>query len=130
MLNTPLPMLLVMLAGWLNEEHRAVIGSLKEENRVLRELHGKKRLRFNDEQRRRLAAKGRGLGRRASCSKTQPTRGSRVCRTSSVDSALRSRSSCWVLDPVNRTLTGGKEVDVIPPSRCRCFSTCSRSPIR
>ncbi len=40
MLNTPLQMLLVMLAGWVNEEQRAVIDYLKEENRVLRELHG------------------------------------------------------------------------------------------
>jgi putative transposase len=65
MLNTPFQMLLGMLAGWLNEEHRAIIGYLEEENRVLRELHGRKRLRFNDDQRRRLAAKGRALGRRA-----------------------------------------------------------------
>ena len=65
MLNTPFQMLLVMFAGWLNEEHRAVIGYPEEENRVLRELHGRKRLRFNDNQRRRLAAKGRALGRGA-----------------------------------------------------------------
>ncbi len=64
MLNTPLQMLMVMLAGWVNEQHRAVNVYLKEENRVLRELHGKKRLRFSDDQRRRLAAKGKPLGRR------------------------------------------------------------------
>jgi transposase InsO family protein len=64
MLNTPIQMLLVMLAGWVNEEQRTVIRYLKEENRVLRELHGNKRLRFNDDQRRRLAAKGHALGRR------------------------------------------------------------------
>jgi hypothetical protein len=57
-------MLLVLLAGWVNEEQRAVIGYLKEENRVLRELHGKKRLRFTDEQQRRLDARGRPVGRR------------------------------------------------------------------
>ena len=62
MLNTPFQMLLVMLAGWVNEEQRAVIDYLKEENRVLRELHGKKRLRFTDNQRRRLAVRGRVLG--------------------------------------------------------------------
>ena len=43
MLNTPLRMLLVMLAGWMNEQQRAVNAYLKEENRVLRELHGNKR---------------------------------------------------------------------------------------
>ncbi|MFT6082120.1 MAG: hypothetical protein ACI8UD_001655 [Planctomycetota bacterium] len=35
-----------------------------EENRVFRELQGKKRPRLNDDQRRRLAAKGKPLGRR------------------------------------------------------------------
>jgi putative transposase len=64
MLNTPLQMVMVMLAGWVNEQHRAVNAYLKEENRVLRELHGDKRLRFSDDQRRRLAAKGKPLGRR------------------------------------------------------------------
>ena len=34
------------------------------QNRVLRELHGNKRLRFTDGQRRRLAAKGKSLGRK------------------------------------------------------------------
>jgi len=34
-------MLVVMLAGWVNEQHRAVNAYLKEENRVLRELHGR-----------------------------------------------------------------------------------------
>jgi len=63
-LNTPLQMLAVMLAGWVNEQHRAVNAYLKEENRVLRELHGRKRPRFSDDQRRRLAAKGHALGRR------------------------------------------------------------------
>jgi len=57
-------MFVMMLAGWMNEQHRAVNTYLKEENRVLRELHGNKRLRFNDDQRRRLAAKGHTLGRR------------------------------------------------------------------
>jgi hypothetical protein len=36
-------MFVVMLAGWVNEQHRAVYAYLKEENRVLRELHGRKR---------------------------------------------------------------------------------------
>ncbi len=64
MLHTPLRMFLVMLAGWMNEQQRAVNAYLKEENRVLRELHGHKRLRFSDDQRRRLAARGKALGRR------------------------------------------------------------------
>jgi len=57
-------MILMMFAGWVNEHQRTVIAYLQEENRVLREVHGRKRLRFNDDQRRRLAVKGRALGRR------------------------------------------------------------------
>ncbi len=64
MLNTPLQMILVVLAGWVNEQQLAVIEYLKEENRVLREQVGRRRLRFTDGQRRRLAAKGQALGRR------------------------------------------------------------------
>ena len=57
-------MFVMMLAGWVNEQQRAVHAYLKEENRVLRELHGHKRLRFSDDQRKRLAARGHALGRR------------------------------------------------------------------
>ena len=57
-------MFLVMFAGWMNEQQRAVNAYLREENRVLRELHGNRRLRFSADQRRRLAAKGKALGRR------------------------------------------------------------------
>ena len=64
MLNTPLQMILVALAGWVNEQQLAVIEYLKEENRVLREQLGRRRLRFTDDQRCRLAAKGQALGRR------------------------------------------------------------------
>jgi transposase InsO family protein len=63
-MNTPFQMLIMMFAGWVNEHQCTVIAYLQEENRVLRELHGKKRLRFNNDQRRRLAAKGKALGRR------------------------------------------------------------------
>src|SRR4051812_40340501 len=41
-----------------------VIDFLREENRVLREQLGGRRLRFTDDQRRRLAVKGRTVGRR------------------------------------------------------------------
>ena len=60
-MTTPFQMLIMMFAGWVNEHQRSVIAYLQEENRVLRELHGKKRLRFNNDQRRRLAAKGKAL---------------------------------------------------------------------
>ncbi len=46
MLNTTWQMMLVALAGWVNEQQLAVIEYLKEENRVLREQLGHRRLRF------------------------------------------------------------------------------------
>ncbi len=64
MLNTIWLMMLVALAGWVKEQQLAVIEYLKEENRVLREQLGRRRLRFTDDQRRRLAAKGKAIGRR------------------------------------------------------------------
>ena len=62
MFQIPMQMLFVAIAGWVNREQQAIIDYLKEENHIFRELHGKKRLRFNDDQRRRLAAKGKALG--------------------------------------------------------------------
>jgi putative transposase len=56
--------LAVVVAGWLNQQQQSAIEYLREENRVLREQLGGKRLRLNDEQRRRLAAKGKVLVRR------------------------------------------------------------------
>jgi transposase InsO family protein len=60
----PLQLLLMMFSGWVNRHQQQVIDYLLEENRVLRELHKGKRLRFNDRQRRRLARKGKILGRK------------------------------------------------------------------
>jgi hypothetical protein len=51
-----------MLAGWMNRHQLMVIEYLMEENKVLKELHGDKRLNFTDAQRKRLARKGRKLG--------------------------------------------------------------------
>ena len=62
--SLPLQFLLVLLAGWINRHQEAVIEYLKEENRVLRELHGNKRVLLNDNQRQRLAVKGKALGRK------------------------------------------------------------------
>jgi transposase InsO family protein len=60
----PWQLLSVIIAGILNDQQRLVIEYLREENRVLRQQLGRKRLRFTDDQRRRLAAKGQALGRR------------------------------------------------------------------
>jgi putative transposase len=60
----PLQVLLVTLAGWVNRHQQYVIDYLVAENRVLKEQVKGRRLRLTDDQRRRLAAKGRRLGRR------------------------------------------------------------------
>jgi hypothetical protein len=52
------------LAGWVNRQHQQVLDYLVEENRVLKEQFHGRRLRLTDEQRRRLAAKGKRIGRR------------------------------------------------------------------
>ena len=59
----PMRMLFLAIAGWLNEEQREKIEFLQEQIRVSQELHGGKRRRLNNDQRRRLAAKGKRLGR-------------------------------------------------------------------
>ena len=51
------------MAGWLNQEQQKILEYLQEENRVLKAQLGQ-RLRLSDEQRRRLAAKGKELGRK------------------------------------------------------------------
>jgi putative transposase len=60
----PFQFLLVAIAGWMNQRQLQVIEYLREENRVLREQLGEHRLRFNDDQRRRLAVRAKGLGRK------------------------------------------------------------------
>ena len=52
------------VAAWLGREQEAVIDYLKEENKVLREQLVGKPLRLTNAQRRRLARKGKLVGRR------------------------------------------------------------------
>jgi putative transposase len=59
----PFAFMVLCTAGWMNRNQQDVIEYLQEEVRVLQELLGKQP-RFNDGQRRRLAAKGKNLGRR------------------------------------------------------------------
>jgi putative transposase len=59
----PVQMLLMMFAGWVNRHQLDVIEYLQEENRVLKERMGGRRLRFADAERRRLARKAQALGR-------------------------------------------------------------------
>ncbi|MBV9306904.1 MAG: hypothetical protein JOZ45_12230 [Acidobacteriaceae bacterium] len=49
----PFRFVVIAVAGWINQQQRQTIEYLCEENRVLREQLGSRRLRFNDDQRRR-----------------------------------------------------------------------------
>jgi len=60
----PFRFLLIAFSGWMNDRQQLLIDYLREENRVLREQLGGKRLRFTDDQRRRLAVKAKELGRK------------------------------------------------------------------
>ncbi len=60
----PYRFVLIAIAGWMNQRQLQVIDYLREENSVLQEQLGGWRMRFNDDQRRRLAAKAKGLGRK------------------------------------------------------------------
>jgi hypothetical protein len=48
----------------MNQQQQDAIDYLREENRILREQLGGRRLRLNDDQRRRLASKAKRLGRK------------------------------------------------------------------
>jgi putative transposase len=60
----PFRFVVIAVAGWMNQKQQHAIDYLREENRVLREQLGTRRLRFTDDQRRRLAAKAKLVGRR------------------------------------------------------------------
>ena len=64
-MNTlPLKFLTMIFAGWVNRHQQDVIEYLQEENRSLLEQLGGRRLRFTDQQRRRLAVKAKAIGRK------------------------------------------------------------------
>ena len=60
----PFSFVVVSLAGWMNHHQQQVVDYLMEENRVLREQIGNRRMRYTDDQRRRLAARAKKFGRR------------------------------------------------------------------
>ena len=55
--------MLVAVAGWMNRQQQEAIEYLKEENRILREKLGQKRIRLNESQKQRLSAAAAKLGR-------------------------------------------------------------------
>jgi len=60
-----LRLLLMTITGWLDRRERDALAYLIEENRVLRRQVGRRRLRFTDDDRRRLAKRAHRLGREA-----------------------------------------------------------------
>jgi hypothetical protein len=62
--NLPLQFLLLVFGGWLNRRQQLVVEYLLEQNRILRDQLGDRRLRLTDDQRRRLALRDKLLGRR------------------------------------------------------------------
>ena len=61
----PWHLLVVILASWINRHQQAVIDFQGAQIQVLMEKRGRKRILLNDDQRRRLAVKGKILGRKA-----------------------------------------------------------------
>lgn len=58
----PWQLMLIILASWVNRQQQEVIEYLRTENAVLKEKLGKKRILLTDDQRRRLAVKGKLIG--------------------------------------------------------------------
>ena len=55
----PWHLMSMFLASWINRQQQEVIEYLRTENAVLKEKLGKKRILLNNDQRRRLAVKGK-----------------------------------------------------------------------
>ena len=60
----PWQLYVCILAGWVSRQQQEVIEYLRTENKVLREKFGRKRILLSDDQHRRLAVKGKILGRK------------------------------------------------------------------
>src|SRR3989454_9022139 len=60
----PFSLVVTSIAGWMNQHQQHLIEYLIEENRVLREQIGSRRMRFSDNQRCRLATRAKKLGRK------------------------------------------------------------------
>jgi HTH-like domain len=60
----PFTFLIISIAGWMNQRQQQVIEYLVEENRVLREQIGNRRMRLTDNQRCRLAVKAKRPSRK------------------------------------------------------------------
>lgn len=63
-MRLPVHFLMVVFAGWVNRQQQAAIEYLQAENEVLKSQLKGRRLRLTDDERRRLAVKGKALGRK------------------------------------------------------------------
>jgi len=60
----PWQILVAAMAGWLARRQQAAVEYLRQENHILKEQMGRRRLRLTDAQRRRLAVRGKAVRRR------------------------------------------------------------------
>ena len=74
----PLTLLVVAVAGWIQRDQQTAIVYLLEENRVLKARFRWKKLRFTDDDRRRLAIKDKTLGRKLLAGVAEMPRRARV----------------------------------------------------
>ena len=54
----PFHLIVIAFAGWLNRQQQTVIDYIVEENRILKEQLGDRRIRFTDRQRRPFSGEG------------------------------------------------------------------------
>ena len=101
MSQVPFALQFVVLAvsGWLTRRQQFAIEYLLEENRVLRQQLGNRRLRLTDAQRRRLAVRGRKLERKVL--EPIPDLGDRIFGQDGGGSTTMVVPGCWLSDTVN-----------------------------
>ncbi len=58
----PWQLFVVAVSGWINRHQQDVIAYIQEENRILKRKLKSRRIRFTDDERRRLAVRGKALG--------------------------------------------------------------------
>ncbi|MGK0188981.1 MAG: putative transposase [Verrucomicrobiales bacterium] len=66
----PWQLFFLILAGWVNRQQQEMIDFQNAQIRILMDKMGRKRILLTDEQRRKLAVKGKALGRKALCELT------------------------------------------------------------
>jgi hypothetical protein len=91
----PWHLVVLFPASHLNRRQERVIGYLQVENQVLCEQLGKKRILLNDDQRRRLAVKGKALGRKVLRGVASIVSPDTILRWPSGQNIQLTSISCW-----------------------------------